>query len=30
VTEVRLVESHLGRRPPYETVAAWPVTRRTP
>jgi 2'-5' RNA ligase len=30
VREVRLVESHLGRRAPYETVAAWPVTRRTP
>jgi 2'-5' RNA ligase len=25
VTEVRLVESHLGRSSPYETVAAWPV-----
>jgi 2'-5' RNA ligase len=25
VAEVRLVESHLGRRSPYETVAAWPV-----
>lgn len=25
VAEVRLVESHLGRRDPYETVAAWPV-----
>lgn len=30
VAEVRLVESHLGRRSPYETVAAWPVTMRTP
>jgi 2'-5' RNA ligase len=25
VTEVLLVESHLGRRAPYETVVAWPV-----
>ena len=25
VTEVRLIESHLGPRPTYETVAAWPV-----
>jgi RNA 2',3'-cyclic 3'-phosphodiesterase len=25
VTEVRLWESHLGPRPTYETVAAWPV-----
>jgi len=25
VTEVRLLESHLGRAPSYETVAAWPV-----
>ena len=25
VSEVRLIESHLGRRAPYETVAAWPV-----
>jgi len=25
VTEVRLVESHLGSSSPYETVAAWPV-----
>lgn len=25
VHEVRLVESHLGRRSPYETLAAWPV-----
>jgi 2'-5' RNA ligase len=25
VTEVRLVESHLGSASPYETVAAWPV-----
>ena len=25
VDEVRLVESHLGRRSPYETMAAWPV-----
>ena len=25
VGEVRLVESHLGRASPYETVAAWPV-----
>lgn len=30
VTEVLLVESHLGRRDPYETVAGWAVTRRTP
>jgi 2'-5' RNA ligase len=30
VTEVRLVESHLGRRAPYETLAAWPITTRTP
>jgi 2'-5' RNA ligase len=30
VTEVRLIESHLGRRSPYETVAAWPLTTRTP
>ena len=26
VTEVRLLESHLGPKPAYETVAAWPVT----
>jgi RNA 2',3'-cyclic 3'-phosphodiesterase len=25
VTEVRLLESHLGPAPTYETVAAWPV-----
>jgi RNA 2',3'-cyclic 3'-phosphodiesterase len=25
VTEVRLLESHLGPKPSYETVAAWPV-----
>ena len=25
VDDVRLVESHLGRRTPYETVAAWPL-----
>jgi 2'-5' RNA ligase len=25
VTEVRLLESHLGPAPRYETVAAWPV-----
>jgi 2'-5' RNA ligase len=25
VTEVRLLESHLGPRPTYETVAGWPV-----
>ena len=25
VTEVRLVESHLGSASPYETLAAWPV-----
>jgi RNA 2',3'-cyclic 3'-phosphodiesterase len=25
VTEVRLWESHLGPRPTYETVAAWPI-----
>jgi 2'-5' RNA ligase len=25
VTEVRLWESHLGPKPTYETVAAWPV-----
>ena len=25
VTEVRLLESHLGPKPTYETVAAWPV-----
>lgn len=30
VAEVLLVESHLGRRSPYETVVAWAVTRRTP
>jgi len=30
VTEVRLLDSRLGRTPSYETVAAWPVTRRTP
>jgi 2'-5' RNA ligase len=26
VTEVRLLESHLGPAPRYETVAAWPVS----
>jgi RNA 2',3'-cyclic 3'-phosphodiesterase len=26
VTEVRLLESHLGPKPTYETVAAWPVS----
>jgi RNA 2',3'-cyclic 3'-phosphodiesterase len=30
VTEVRLWESHLGPKPTYETVAAWPLTTRTP
>jgi 2'-5' RNA ligase len=25
VREVRLVESHLGRAAPYETLAAWPI-----
>jgi len=25
VTEVRLLESHLGPKPTYETVEAWPV-----
>jgi RNA 2',3'-cyclic 3'-phosphodiesterase len=30
VTEVRLLDSRLGATPVYETVAAWPVTRRTP
>ncbi len=30
VPEVRLIESRLGPKPVYETVAAWPVTRRTP
>lgn len=25
VTEVRLLDSHLGPRPTYDTVAAWPV-----
>ncbi len=30
VLQVRLIESHLGPRPVYETVAAWPVTTRTP
>ena len=30
VPEVRLIESHLGRSSPYETVAAWPITMRTP
>jgi RNA 2',3'-cyclic 3'-phosphodiesterase len=30
VTEVRLWESHLGPTPTYETVAAWPLTTRTP
>jgi 2'-5' RNA ligase len=27
VTEVRLLDSHLGAQPRYETVAAWPVGR---
>jgi 2'-5' RNA ligase len=26
VTEVRLLESHLGPKPSYETVASWPVS----
>jgi RNA 2',3'-cyclic 3'-phosphodiesterase len=26
VTEVRLLESHLGPEPTYETVAAWPIS----
>jgi RNA 2',3'-cyclic 3'-phosphodiesterase len=26
VTEVRLIESHLGPKPTYETLAAWPIT----
>ncbi|CAA9259269.1 MAG: 2'-5' RNA ligase [uncultured Blastococcus sp.] len=30
VTEVRLWESHLGPKPTYDVVAAWPITRRTP
>lgn len=30
VTGVALMQSHLGRPVPYETVAAWPVTTRTP
>jgi len=30
VDEVRLLDSHLGATPTYDTVAAWPVTRRTP
>jgi 2'-5' RNA ligase len=31
VTEVRLLDSHLGAQPRYDTVASWPVaTRRTP
>jgi 2'-5' RNA ligase len=25
VTEVRLLESHLGPKPTYETVATWPI-----
>ena len=28
--EVALLESHLGRPTPYEKVATWPLTRRTP
>jgi 2'-5' RNA ligase len=30
VREVRLVESRLGAAAAHETVAAWPLTRRTP
>jgi len=30
VTQVRLLESHLGPKPIYETVAAWSITTRTP
>ncbi|UOY04023.1 RNA 2',3'-cyclic phosphodiesterase [Blastococcus sp. PRF04-17] len=30
VTEVRLWESHLGPKPTYDVVAAWPLTTRTP
>lgn len=30
VEEVRLLHSHLGAAARYETVAAWPVTTRTP
>ena len=30
VTEVRLVDSRLGPKPTHTTVAAWPVTTRTP
>jgi 2'-5' RNA ligase len=30
VDEVRLLDSHLGAAARYETVAAWPITRRTP
>jgi len=27
LTEIRLLDSHLGADPTYETVAAWPVVR---
>jgi hypothetical protein len=27
VTEVRLLDSHLGPQPRYDTVAAWPLGR---
>lgn len=27
VTEVRLLESHLGPAPTYDTLAAWPIAR---
>jgi 2'-5' RNA ligase len=30
VTEVRLLDSRLGRTPSYETVDSWAVTMRTP
>jgi 2'-5' RNA ligase len=30
VTELRLLESHLGPEPSYETVAAWPVGSTRP
>jgi RNA 2',3'-cyclic 3'-phosphodiesterase len=30
VTEVRLLDSRLGPTPSYATLAAWPVTMRTP
>jgi 2'-5' RNA ligase len=30
VTELRLLESHLGPEPSYETVAAWPVSSTRP